>query len=167
MLGAMSEVDPIIELLQKDARRSPEQLAELLSGQSGDEVAGKIASWEEDGTILGYQAVVDSERTGDAGVRAFIEVTVTPERGGGFDRLAARIAKFDQVRSCFLMSGRYDLLVAVEGSGLHEVASFVSEKLASLEGVLSTSTHFQLKAYKQNGFLNQAEGDDARLAVSP
>jgi DNA-binding Lrp family transcriptional regulator len=100
-------------------------------------------------------------------VRAFIEVKVTPERGGGFDRLALRIARFDQVVSCYLASGGYDLMVVVEGTDLREVARFVSERLSTLDGVLSTATHFQLKTYKQNGFLFEGEAGVERLAVSP
>ncbi|MEM9016486.1 MAG: Lrp/AsnC ligand binding domain-containing protein, partial [Verrucomicrobiota bacterium] len=96
-----------------------------------------------------------------------IEVKLTPERDGGFDRLARRIAKFDQVSSCYLMSGSYDLAVIVEGDDLREVARFVSEKLSSLDGVLSTATHFQLKIYKQSGFLASDSHEDERLPVTP
>ena len=120
-------------------------------------VAGLIAGWEEDGTILGHHAVINPEAIGDTTVSAFIEVKVTPERGGGFDRLAMRIARFDQVVSCYLASGGYDLMVVVEGGDLREVARFVSEKLSSLVGVISTATHFRLKTYKENGFLFERE----------
>ena len=92
---------------------------------------------------------------------------VTPERGGGFDRIAERIAKFDQVVSCWLMSGSFDLAVVVRGNDLREVARFVSEKLSSLEGVISTATSFQLKVYKQDGFLSRVTSEGRRLAVSP
>ena len=92
---------------------------------------------------------------------------LTPERDGGFDRLAQRIARFDQVRSCYLMSGGYDLAVFVEGEDLREVARFVSERLSTLDGVLSTATHFQLKVYKQSGFAAGTAPDDERLAVTP
>ncbi len=92
---------------------------------------------------------------------------LTPERGGGFDRLAMRIARFDQVVSCYLASGGYDLMVVVEGGDLREVARFVSEKLSSLDGVLSTATHFRLKTYKENGFLFESEASPERLAVAP
>ena len=100
-------------------------------------------------------------------VAALIEVKLTPEREGGFDRLAERIAKFDQVSSCYLMSGGYDLAVFVEGEDLREVARFVTEKLSTLDGVLSTATHFQLKVYKQSGFLAASEVETDRLAVTP
>jgi DNA-binding Lrp family transcriptional regulator len=100
-------------------------------------------------------------------VRAVIEVKITPERGGGFDRLAERIAKYDEVVSCYLMSGAYDLLVIVEGDNLREVARFVSEKLATVQGVLSTATHFMLKPYKEQGILMVSEKQEGRLAVTP
>ncbi|MGC4013297.1 MAG: Lrp/AsnC family transcriptional regulator [Luteolibacter sp.] len=158
--------DPLLQLLRSKARYSHEQLAELLS-ISPDQVNVRIAAWEKDGTILGYQAVVDPERADGDSVSAFIEVKVTPERGGGFDRLAMRIARFDQVTSCYLASGGYDLMVVVEGSDLREVARFVSEKLSTLDGVLSTATHFRLKTYKENGFLFDQEARAERLAVSP
>jgi DNA-binding Lrp family transcriptional regulator len=96
-----------------------------------------------------------------------IEVKITPERGGGFDRLAERIAKYSEVHSCYLMSGGYDLLVLVEGRNLREVASFVSEKLATIQGVISTATHFMLKAYKEHGILMRGEQNEERLAVTP
>ena len=111
--------------------------------------------------------MIDPESVGDTAVSAFIEVKVTPERGGGFDRLAMRIARFDQVVSCYLASGGYDLMVVVEGNDLRDVASFVSEKLSSLEGVLSTATHFRLKTYKENGFLFERDTSPERLAVAP
>lgn len=158
--------DPLLELLRSKARHTHEELAELLA-LSEDAVRAKIAAWEKDGTILGYHAVVNAERAGDVNVQAFIEVKVTPERGGGFDRLAMRIARFDQVVSCYLASGGYDLMVVVEGTDLREVARFVSERLSTLDGVLSTATHFLLKTYKQNGFLFEGEGGVDRLVVSP
>jgi DNA-binding Lrp family transcriptional regulator len=100
-------------------------------------------------------------------VTAVIEVRITPERGGGFDRLAARIARFDEVQSCYLMSGAYDLLVVVEGRTLQDVSSFISEKLSTIKGVISTATHFKLKAYKENGVSLRQEEKSERLAVTP
>ena len=100
-------------------------------------------------------------------LRAVIEVKVTPERGGGFNRFAERIARFDEVESCYLMSGGYDLLVFVRGGSLQKVAAFVSEKLSTVEGVLSTSTHFMLKTYKEQGVLMGHAQAEERLAVSP
>jgi DNA-binding Lrp family transcriptional regulator len=159
-------MDPLIELLQKNARSSAAELASLL-GQDEAEVAERIAELEKDGAVLGYTAVVDAEKSGDTKVSAVIEVKVTPERGGGFDRLATRIAKFDQVQSCVLMSGGYDLAVVVTGESLQEVARFVAEKLSSLEGVISTATHFHLKTYKRDGFLAHPEPASERLPVAP
>ena len=103
-----------------------------------------------------------------AAVRAVIEVKVTPERGGGFNRFAERIARFDEVESCYLMSGGYDLLVFVKGASLQKVASFVSEKLSTIEGVQGTSTHFMLRSYKEQGFLlDGGEAQSSRLNVAP
>jgi DNA-binding Lrp family transcriptional regulator len=158
--------DPLLQLLGRKARLSHTELAELLALETA-EVTARIAAWEADGTILGYHAVINPEASGDMSVSAFIEVKVTPERGGGFDRLAMRISRFDQVVSCYLASGGYDLMVVVEGGDLREVARFVSEKLSTLEGVISTATHFRLKTYKENGFLFASEVHTERLAVSP
>jgi DNA-binding Lrp family transcriptional regulator len=158
--------DPLLQLLRRKARISDQDLADLLSS-TPQAIAARIAAWETDGTILGYHAVIDSESGGDTSVSAFIEVKVTPERGGGFDRLAMRVARFDQVVSCYLASGGYDLMVVVEGSDLREVARFVSEKLSSLDGVISTATHFRLKTYKENGFVFEREATVERLAVTP
>ncbi len=159
-------IDPLLQLLQHKARHTHKELADLL-GLSEEQVKSRISAWEKDGTIAGYQAVIDPERAGDSGVSAFIEVKLTPERGGGFDRLALRIARFEQVTSCYLASGGYDLMVVVEGGDLREVARFVSERLSTMEGVLSTATHFRLKTYKENGFLFEGNDEADRLAVSP
>lgn len=158
--------DPLLEVLRHKARFSHQELADLLS-MTPEAVAAQIAAWEQGGTILGYHAVVDPEAAGDMSVSAFIEVKVTPERGGGFDRLAMRISRFDQVVSCYLASGGYDLMVVVDAGDLREVARFVSEKLSTLDGVLSTATHFRLKTYKENGFLFERDTSTDRLAVSP
>lgn len=156
----------ILDALRRKARLTNKELADL-TDSSESEVAEQISSWEKDKTILGYHAVTNPELIGDQSVSAFIEVRLTPERGGGFDRLAMRIARFDQVVSCYLASGGYDLLVVVEDKDLREVARFVSEKLSSLDGVLSTATHFRLKTYKENGFLFESEPETDRLAVAP
>lgn len=145
-------MDALLELLQEDARLTTAQMADRL-GRPESEVSEMVGDLERKGAILGYHAVVDPERAGQRHVSALIEVKLTPERDGGFDRLAQRISRFDQVRTCWLMSGGYDLVVLVEGEDLREVARFVSEKLSSLDGVLSTATHFQLKVYKQSGFI--------------
>ena len=131
------------------------------------EVLARIRAFEAEHIILGYHAILDDEKLGVETVRAVIEVKITPERGGGFDRLAERIAKYNEVQSCYLMSGGYDLLVMVEGKNLREVATFVSEKLATVQGVLSTATHFMLKPYKEQGVLMSHEENEERLAVTP
>ena len=159
-------MDPLLSLLQHDALASRADLAAQLD-LTPEEVARRIAAFEADGTIRGYHTIIDSEKIGGQFVTAIIEVKITPEREGGFDRLADRIAKFEQVQSCYLMSGGYDLMVVVEGKNLREVASFVSEKLSPLGGVVATATHFRLKTYKENGLLLSPGDAPARLAVSP
>lgn len=159
-------MDAILKLLRENAALRPEQLAKLLN-LSEAEVSAKIQAFEQDGTILGCHTMLNEEKLGWEKVRAVIEVKVTPERGGGFDRLAERIAKYDEVQSCCLMSGGYDLLVVVEGTSLRTVAAFVSEKLATIQGVLSTATHFMLKPYKEHGVLLKREIATERLAVAP
>ena len=131
------------------------------------DVVAKIRAYEADQSILGYRAVLNEEKLGVEMVRAVIEVKITPEREGGFNRLADRIAKYREVRSCYLMSGAYDLLVVVEGTNLRDVAMFVSEKLATIHGVISTATHFMLKPYKEQGVMMIRESNGERLAVSP
>ena len=159
-------LDPLLHLLCRKARLSPQELGELLA-LPPQTISERVAAWEKDGTIRGYHAVIDPEITGDTAVSAFIEVKIAPERGGGFDRLAMRVSRFEQVVSCYLASGGYDLMVVVEGADLREVARFVSEKLSTLEGVISTATHFRLKTYKENGFLFEHESSNERLAVAP
>lgn len=159
-------MNALLEILQKDARLSTSQMADRL-GKTEVEVAAMLDSLITEGAILGFHAVTDHEKIGDHRVSALIEVKLTPERDGGFDRMARRIAKFDQVTSCYLMSGGYDLAVIVEGDDLREVARFVSEKLSTLDGVISTATHFQLKVYKQSGFQASDSQEDERLPVTP
>lgn len=161
-----SRMDPLLKLLHNNAALKPAQLASMLN-QTETDVAAKIKSYEAEHVILGYRTVLNEEKLGLEIVRAVIEVKITPERGGGFDRLAERIAKYSEVRSCYLMSGGYDLMVIVEGSNLREVATFVSEKLATIQGVVSTATHFMLKPYKEQGVLMTHEKNEERLAVSP
>jgi DNA-binding Lrp family transcriptional regulator len=159
-------MDQLLKLLRENASLTPGQLSKMLNLPEA-EVAVKIKAYEKDNVILGYRTVLNEERLGVDLVRAVIEVKITPERGGGFDRLAERIAKYAEVNSCYLMSGGYDLLVIVEGNSLREVATFVSEKLATIQGVLSTATHFMLKPYKEQGVLMTREQNDERLAVAP
>jgi len=117
---------------------------------------------------LGWRPVLNLSEEDTGVVRAVIEVRITPERGGGFNRLAERISRFDEVESCYLMSGGYDLLVFVSGSSLQKVAAFVSEKLSTVDGVLSTATHFMLRSYKEHGFLLDVKSEEnSRLKVTP
>ena len=148
-------METLLRLLQQDATTSRDDLARQLN-LSVAEVNDRIANLEKDGVIRGYQAIVDRERLDKNTVTAFIEVRITPERGGGFDRIAQR-----------LISGGYDLLVVVQGASLREVASFVSEKLSTIESVISTATHFRLKTYKENGALFTSDIPEDRLSVSP
>jgi DNA-binding Lrp family transcriptional regulator len=159
-------MDSLLKLLRENAQLTPVQLSRMLNLPES-EIAAKIKDYENERVILGYRTVLNEEKLGVDIVRAVIEVKITPERGGGFDRLADRIAKYAEVHSCYLMSGAYDLLVIVEGNSLREVATFVSEKLATIQGVLSTATHFILKPYKEQGVLVTHERNEERLAVTP
>lgn len=159
-------MDSLLKLLRENAALSTEDLAGMLS-LSEDEIRAKIRQAQAVGDILGYQAILSDDAMGTDGVQAVIEVNLTPERDGGFNRLANRIAKYDEVSSCYLMSGSYDILVIVDGANLRQVASFVSEKLATIQGVTSTATHFLLKRYKENGVMLSGEEEAERLAVTP
>ena len=159
-------MDNLLKLLRDNAALTPTQLCKMLDLSEG-EVVSRIKAYENDRVILAYRTVLNEEKLGMDRVRAVIEVKITPERGGGFDRLAERIAKYPEVNSCHLMSGGYDLLVVVEGNSLREVATFVSEKLATIQGVISTATHFMLKPYKEQGVLMTHERNEERLAVTP
>jgi len=159
-------MDELLKLLRDDASLTPAQIAGRLNLDEA-EVETKIKELETNGVILGYRTVINEEKLEVDIVRAVIEVKITPEREGGFDRLATRIARFDEVRSCYLMSGGYDLMVVVEGSDLKSVSAFVSQKLATIQGVISTVTHFMLKPYKEQGVLMGGEFSDEKLAVSP
>ena len=159
-------MDELLKLLRDDASLTPAQIAGRLNLAEAD-VGTKIKELETNGVILGYRTVINEEKLEVDIVRAVIEVKITPEREGGFDRLATRIARFDEVRSCYLMSGGYDLMVVVEGTDLKAVSAFVSEKLATIQGVISTVTHFMLKPYKEQGVLMGGEFSDEKMVVSP
>ena len=156
----------LLEMLKKNARQSDDELARQLNAPV-EEVRAWIKSMEHEGMIRGYQAVLNPDKLDNGDVRAVIEMRIRPEREGGFDRLAARISKFPQVESMFLMSGGFDLLLFVKGGSLQEVANFVSARLAVLDGVLATSTHFMLKTYKDQGVLMEGDPKDERLQVCP
>jgi len=159
-------MDALLSLLEENALATPEVLAAQLK-TTPDEIKKQIKQLEKDRVILAYKAIVDDEKAKRTNVKAVIEVRVTPEREGGFDKLANRVAQYREVHSCFLMSGGFDLLVFIEGKTLQEVAGFVSEKLSTLPGVLSTATHFNLKTYKQQGVLPHKVEPEERLQVSP
>jgi DNA-binding Lrp family transcriptional regulator len=159
-------MDELLKILQLNALESRENIARMLNLPAA-EVGQRIADYEKKGVIRGYQAILNEDRLDLEKVTAVIEVKVTPQREGGFDVIAERISRFPEVRSLYLMSGTYDLLLFVEGRTLREVAGFVSERLSPLAGMLSTSTHFMLKTYKRFGVLMQQETSDERLTVSP
>ena len=156
----------LLDIMQEDCRIPLEKLAGML-GVSLQEVASAIEEMEQDGTILRYRPVVNWDRVNVNRVEAMIEVRVTPQRDMGFDAIASRIYRFDEVKSVFLMSGSYDLLVLVEAATLKELAAFVSEKLSVLDTVTGTATSFVLKRYKQEGVIFEAAAKDDRLVVSP
>ncbi len=159
-------MDRLLELLKTNGRASSADLARMLNVNEA-EVASKLEALERDGTIVGYQALFDPEKASDGAVEAVIEVKITPERGGGFNRLAARISKFEEVQDCYLMSGGYDLLIFVQGKNLQAIGRFIAEKLSTIKGVISTATHFRLKAYKENGIFLHRDPKPQRLAVTP
>ena len=162
-------MNPVLKLLIEGGSLTTAQMAKV-AGLPESEVNQHLEQLKKEKIFLGWRPVLDlsREEAAAAVVHAVIEVKITPERGGGFNRLAERIGRFDEVESCYLMSGGYDLLLFVKGSSLQKVAGFVSEKLSTIEGVLSTSTHFMLRCYKDQGFLfDQGEPPATRLNVAP
>lgn len=160
-------MNPVLKLLMEGGTATTAQMAQV-AGLSESEINQQLEQLKKDKIFLGWRPVLDLSREAVSAVRAVIEVKITPERGGGFNRLAERLSKFDEVESCYLMSGAYDLLIFVTGPSLQKVAGFVSEKLSTLEGVLSTSTHFMLRSYKEGRFLIDVPTHEAgRLKVTP
>ncbi len=162
-------MNPVLKLLIEGEHLTTNQLAQV-AGMTESQVNEHLDQLKKEKVFLGWRPVLDLSRESSAAVavRAVIEVKITPERGGGFNRLAERLSRFAEVESCYLMSGGYDLLIFVTGSSLQKVAGFVSEKLSTLEGVLSTSTHFMLRSYKEGGYLIEAAPEETgRLNVSP
>lgn len=157
-------MDEILEIIEKDCRYSDEQLA-VMTGKSEEEVREAIDGYERDNVIVSYSALINWEKTGNENVVALIEIKVTPQRGEGFDKVAERIYKFPEVKACYLMSGGFDLTVIVEGKTMKEVALFVAEKLAVQESVLSCSTHFVLKKYKDKGRVFEEKQKDDREVI--
>lgn len=160
-------MNPVLKLLMENNRLSPTQMAQIL-GVPEAEVTRQLDELKAHGIFLGWRPVLNLAKEETGVVRAVIEVKIRPERGGGFNRLAERIARFDEVDSCYLNSGGYDLLVFVSGTSLQKVASFVSERLSTIDGVLSTATHFMLRTYKENGILMaQGEDETGPLKITP
>lgn len=153
MMRFMSDV---LHLLLEGEHLTPAQIGEVL-GKSASEIEAEFERLREEKILLGWRPILNPDRAGGDLVRAIIEVKVSPEREGGFDRIAERISKFDDVESCRLMSGDHDLQLVVRGDNLLNVARFVSEKLATIEGVLSTATHFLLRSYKESGYMIGSE----------
>ena len=158
--------EKILGIIEKNSKMDLKELAVIL-GESEIDVANEIAAMEADGTICGYHTLIDWEKTSIEKVSALIEVRVTPQRGQGFDTIAERIYKYPEVNSVYLMSGGYDLLVTLEGKTLKEVSSFVTNKLSTLETVMSTATHFILKKYKDHGTILHNDEVDERMKVTP
>ncbi|MGI9254768.1 MAG: Lrp/AsnC family transcriptional regulator [Thermomicrobiales bacterium] len=160
-------VRKVLRALEMDARRTPAQIA-ALAGVSEDEAAAIVGDLESRGIIRAYRTVIDWERVMPDRVIAFIDVSVTPQRDVGFDQVAARIYRHPEVRSVHLVSGGHDLRVVVEGPTIREISQFVGEKLAPIDNVTATNTHFLLRAYKEDGIiLTEDPDDDDRLAVTP
>ena len=159
-------MDELLRHLKENAQETTENLAKLLN-TTAEDIRKRVSAYEDQGVIRGYKAILNEDLLDLATVRAVIEVKITPEREGGFNTVANRIAQFEEVESVHLMSGAYDLLVFVKGEKLQEVAYFVNDRLATIQGVLSTSTHFVLKKYKDNGVLMEQKEPTERLQVSP
>lgn len=157
-------MNELLSLIEKDARLTAAELAAMLSKEEGD-VKKMIAELEENGTILGYRAVIDWDRVNAERVDALIEVKVTPQRDDGFDRIADKILEYPEIKGLYLMSGGFDFTVLIEGRTMKEVAFFVARKLAPLEAVSATATHFVLKTYKDKGVIYKAPEKDPRESL--
>lgn len=160
-------MDEILEILEKDARTTPEDIAKMLKLKTQG-VKDTIKKLEKEGVILKYKAVINKDliRAEDSAVRALIEVNIVPQKDVGFDKIAERIYSFSEVTSCYLISGTYDLLVVVEGRNLQTVSRFVAEKLSCLENIRGTTTHFLLKKYKEDGVVLKHRDENKRIAIS-
>ena len=160
-------MDEILEILEKDARITPEEIARMTRRKPAD-IKKAIAKFERDGVILRYRTVINKElvKEPDAKVRALIEVNITPQKDLGFDKIAERIYSFPEVTSCSLVSGTYDLLLIVEGRDLQSVAGFISEKLSPMGSVKGVVTHFLLKKYKEDGVMLKQREENKRINIS-
>ncbi len=158
--------EQLLAIIEKNSRIEIKDLAVILGVEEID-VANELKALEEEGIICGYHTMIDWEKTSIEKVTALIEVRITPQRGQGYENIAERIYKYPEVNSVYLISGGYDLLVTLEGKSLKAVSGFVSDKLATLEGVLSTATHFILKKYKDHGTVLCKKYEDTREKITP
>jgi len=160
-------MDEILEILQKDARTTPEEISKMLH-KNVSLVKQAIKKYEKEGVILRYKAVINQEvvRNEESGVRALIEVNIVPQKDLGFDKIAERIYSFPEVTSCYLVSGTYDLLIVVEGKTLNTVSNFVAEKLSCMENIRGTTTHFLLRKYKEDGVILKHKEENKRIPIS-
>ena len=157
--------DQILTFIERNSRVNLQELAVIL-GSDEVTVANEISKMEQEQIICGYHTMIDWDKTGSEKVTALIEVRVTPQRGQGFDSIAERIYNYPEVKSVYLISGAYDLMVILEGKTLREVSGFVSDKLSTLDSVLSTATHFILKKYKDHGTIFARKNKDERMPVT-
>lgn len=157
----------LLKIIAEDCRLTPDELS-LQTGMTTEYISQRISDWENERVIAGYQPMINWDRTGEEKVSALIEVKVLPQRGYGFDKIAKRLQKYPEIKSLFLMSGGFDLTLIIEGRTMQDVALFVAEKLAPLEHIQSTATHFVLRRYKQDGVELMGEEETLqRLVVSP
>jgi DNA-binding Lrp family transcriptional regulator len=160
----VKNMDELLEILEKNNKLTTDDISKML-GKSAEEIEKAIKEYEEKNIILGYKTIINWDKTDKEAVTAIIELKITPEIGKGFDNIAEKIYKYKEVKSCFLMSGGYDLSVVVEGKNMKEVAYFVAEKLAVQDSVISTATHFVLKKYKDNEVIFKDKEKDDREAI--
>lgn len=158
--------DELLAILEKNSRIGLKELAVLL-GKEEIDVANELSKLEAEGIICGYHTLINWDKTSIEKVTGLIEVKVTPQRGQGFDKIAERIYNYPEVKAVYLISGGYDLLVTLEEKSLKEIAGFVSDKLSTLESVLSTATHFVLKKYKDHGTIFDKQKEDVREVITP
>ena len=161
----MADQLELLKIIEKNARLTPEEIA-VMMGASAEEVKAEIAALTEQKIILGYTTEINWEKTYPEKVTALIEVRITPVRNMGFDHLANILSQYDKVKDCYLMSGGFDLMVTIEGKSLREVSGFVTDKLSTMESVLSTKTNFILKKYKEHGSIMAEKTKDERMKVS-
>lgn len=158
--------EELLKIIEKNSRIDMKELAVIMGVEEID-IANELAALESEGIICGYHTMINWERTSLDKVNALIEVRITPQRGQGFDHLAERIYRYQEVQSVYLISGGYDLLISLEGKSLREISNFVSDKLSTLDGVLSTATHFVLKKYKDHGTILTNKIEDERELITP